>query len=109
MVYDYDLVGFFYGLLTPGLSPDDIVLETILLISQSLEDESVGQIIIHHQKSILTQLLDLLRTKQDDNEITLQLLYTFYKLLLIPSTSTVLLYNMFLLKVPIQHFSSRNL
>jgi hypothetical protein len=70
--------------LVGGYAEDDVVLECIMLVGSVLTNEKCAKMI---GNTLITKLLqNLLADKQEDDEIVLQIMYTFYKMLLYAPT-----------------------
>jgi len=83
------LVDFLTRLLVPGFSEDDIVLECIMLVGNlALMRESANYVAGSRLPSLLQQILV---EKRDDEEIVVQLLYTFRCLLIYEEVRDVVL------------------
>ena len=91
MMTDYNLCNFVSKLLVPGMSQNDVVLETVILIGQFLHDEESQMLIA--SSSLIRALHELWQDKGDDSEILLQLLATFHKMLHWPDCREELLYS----------------
>ncbi|OWZ19116.1 Kinesin [Phytophthora megakarya] len=79
LVTDHSLIPLISKLLVPGFSQDDMILEVVLFVSTlALEPRCVPLL---SSSRIVRTLLSLFQEKQHDNELTLQLLYAFYRLL----------------------------
>jgi len=91
MMTDYNLCNFVSKLLVPGMSQNDVVLETVILIGQFVHDEE-GQMLIA-SSSLIRALHELWQDKGDDSEILLQLLAVFHKMLHWPDCREELLYS----------------
>jgi len=91
LMTDYNLCNFVSKLLVPGMSQNDVVLETVILIGQFCHD-SESQMLIA-SSSLIRALHELWQDKGDDSEILLQLLHLFYKMLHWPDCREELLYS----------------
>ncbi|XP_014251703.1 kinesin-associated protein 3 isoform X2 [Cimex lectularius] len=63
-----------------GLKPgreDDFVLELVMLIGSIAADEACSDLLCN--ANIISALIELLNRKQEDDEIVLQIIYTFYQ------------------------------
>jgi len=65
--------------LTPGFSDDDILLEVVIFIGQMAAHPRCAAVLM--QTRVLTSLYALITEKQEDDEIVLQILHTFYHML----------------------------
>jgi hypothetical protein len=79
ILLDYDFLNFLQQHLQPGFSEDDIVLEVVIFIGTCANDPKCSPILATSR--LIQALYDLMTDKQEDDEIVLQISYTFYKLL----------------------------
>ncbi|KAJ0402145.1 hypothetical protein P43SY_000460 [Pythium insidiosum] len=79
LVADHNLVPFLQKLLVPGFSQDDMLLEVVLFVSALALEPKCAPLIASSR--LLRAFHSLFQEKQHDNELTLQLLYAFYRLL----------------------------
>jgi len=86
---NYDLVPLLQRLLLPGVAEDDIVLEVVMFIGACAGDPNCAPILA--SSHLVQSLHDTLTEKQNDDEIVLQTIYTFFKFLHQPSTREILL------------------
>ena len=61
-----------------GLSEDDLILEVVVFIGTCVADSFAAQYIC--KSNTLESLIDLLKAKQEDDEIVLQVVYVFHQL-----------------------------
>ncbi|XP_054284614.1 kinesin-associated protein 3 [Macrosteles quadrilineatus] len=78
LLQQYNLVSWITRQLVPGNTPDDLVLEVIMLVSTAALDESCASLLC--KADILLGLIELLKAKQEDDEIVLQIVYVFYQI-----------------------------
>ena len=64
--------------LLPHTGEDDLILEIVVFIGTCASDESAA--IYLCKSDILPSLIELLKAKQEDDEIVLQVIYVFYQL-----------------------------
>jgi len=83
------LVDLLHRLLVPSFSEDDVVLECVMLIGNLACSRESAQHIAGSR--LPTMLQDLLVEKRDDEEIILQLLYTFHCLLIYEEVREVII------------------
>jgi hypothetical protein len=92
LVVDHNLVPFLSKLLVPDFSQDDMVLEVVLFVGAlALEPTQRAPLLATSRllrpfhllatSRLLRPFHALFQEKQHDNELTLQLLYVFYRLL----------------------------
>eukprot|EP00294_Goniomonas_avonlea_P008312 CAMPEP_0114554636 /NCGR_PEP_ID=MMETSP0114-20121206/8318_1 /TAXON_ID=31324 /ORGANISM="Goniomonas sp, Strain m" /LENGTH=691 /DNA_ID=CAMNT_0001739701 /DNA_START=77 /DNA_END=2149 /DNA_ORIENTATION=+ len=89
ILIDYDLINFLYKHLAPGFSEDDIVLEIIIFIGTAANDSDCAPILANSR--LVSALYELMTDKQEDDEMVLQITYTFYKFIQWPETRQQLL------------------
>merc|ERR1711998_645754 len=91
IIEEQRLIDFFEQHLKPDHVEDDILLEIIVFIGTVTNDstQSVGNIIANSH--LIVTLTNLLTEKQEDDEIVLQVLYVFYRLVVHADTREVLL------------------
>ena len=89
ILIDYDLINFLHMHLAQGASEDDIVLEIVIFIGTCVSDPKCAPIFANSQ--LVSVLYDLMADKQEDDEIVLQITYTFFRCLQHETTRDVLL------------------
>merc|ERR1719324_961821 len=89
LIEEQRLVDFFEQHLKPDHVEDDILLEVIVFIGTVCHDAVVAPIIANSH--LIITLTNLLTEKQEDDEIVLQVLYVFYRLVVHEDTRDVLL------------------
>mmetsp|Transcript_30666 Transcript_30666/g.30305 ORF Transcript_30666/g.30305 Transcript_30666/m.30305 type:complete len:609 (-) Transcript_30666:29-1855(-) len=83
------LLDFLQKHLVVGYAEDDVVLESIMLVGTITSCEQIAKMIAN---TLIIQLLHtLLSEKQEDDEMVMQIMYTFYRLLLFKATRTIIL------------------
>eukprot|EP01112_Ceratiomyxa_fruticulosa_P010761 TRINITY_DN2863_c0_g1_i1.p1 TRINITY_DN2863_c0_g1~~TRINITY_DN2863_c0_g1_i1.p1 ORF type:complete len:726 (-),score=148.27 TRINITY_DN2863_c0_g1_i1:132-2309(-) len=82
LVQEYNLLDFLAKFLAPRAAEDDIVLEVVILIGTIAMDKTCSPLVI--QSPLINSLAELIVIKQDDDEIVLQCVYTFFRLLHLP-------------------------
>jgi hypothetical protein len=83
------LIELLHRLLVGGFSEDDIILECVMLVGTIAMDQYAAPLIAASQ--LVKVLNELLAEKQEDDEIVLQLIFTFHCLLMCPETRDVIL------------------
>ena len=78
LLTEFELVDWMKGRLLPHSGEDDLILEIVVFIGTCATDPSAA--IYLCQSDILPSLIDLLKAKQEDDEIVLQVIYVFYQL-----------------------------
>jgi len=91
IIEEQRLIDFFEQHLMPDHIEDDILLEVVVFIGTICNDDvqTVGPIIANSH--LIITLTNLLTEKQEDDEIVLQVLYVFYRLVVHEDTREVLL------------------
>lgn len=79
LLVEHNLVPFLSKLLVPGFSQDDVILEIVLFVGTLALEPKCAPLL--KSSRMLRAFYALFQEKQHDNELTLQLLYTFYRLL----------------------------
>jgi hypothetical protein len=100
------LVDLLHRLLVPSFSEDDVVLECVMLIGNIAQSREAA----HHiaNSRLPNMLADLLSEKRDDEEIVLQLLFTFRCLFLFEEIREVILQDTELTQCIMRSAGSRN-
>eukprot|EP00095_Tigriopus_kingsejongensis_P012143 maker-scaffold954_size76946-snap-gene-0.19 protein:Tk12143 transcript:maker-scaffold954_size76946-snap-gene-0.19-mRNA-1 annotation:"kinesin-associated protein 3-like" len=78
MLTEYNLVPWMKTKLVPGRGDDDLVLEIVVFIGTCATDASAAMFIC--KSGVLEALIELLKAKQEDDEIVLQVVYLFHLL-----------------------------
>jgi hypothetical protein len=91
LVHTHSLVPFIRKLLVPGFLQDDIVLEVVILIGSIALDEELGPTLA--SSHLIAGLKQLLREKCDDDEMVLQIMFTYYRLIAMPEPMEEFLYG----------------
>eukprot|EP01116_Phalansterium_solitarium_P019209 TRINITY_DN52_c3_g1_i1.p1 TRINITY_DN52_c3_g1~~TRINITY_DN52_c3_g1_i1.p1 ORF type:complete len:706 (+),score=285.03 TRINITY_DN52_c3_g1_i1:230-2347(+) len=73
------LVDYLAKILVPGYTEDDIVLEAVMLAGTITTDRKVAQLVA--ETTIIPSLVDILLQKQEDDEIVLQTIFVFFRLM----------------------------
>lgn len=89
LINEYGLIAFFEQHLRSGVVEDDILLEVIVFIGTVCHDPQVAPMVAN--SSLVQALFNLLGEKQEDDEIVLQVVYVFYRLVVHTETRYVLL------------------
>ncbi|GFG35983.1 hypothetical protein Cfor_03566, partial [Coptotermes formosanus] len=72
----FNLIPWVQNILVPGKSFDDLVLEVVVLLGTAAADEGCAMLLC--KADILLSLIELLKAKQEDDEMVLQIIYVFY-------------------------------
>eukprot|EP00644_Phytophthora_capsici_P008094 jgi/Phyca11/554082/estExt2_Genewise1Plus.C_PHYCAscaffold_580193 len=91
LVIDHSLIPFLNKLLVPGFSQDDMILEVVNFVG-TLSLEAKCAPLLSSSRLVRT-FHSLFQEKQHDNELTLQLLYAFYRMLRHPETFEEILFG----------------
>eukprot|EP00026_Physarum_polycephalum_P002706 Phypoly_transcript_02714.p1 GENE.Phypoly_transcript_02714~~Phypoly_transcript_02714.p1 ORF type:complete len:620 (+),score=86.23 Phypoly_transcript_02714:716-2575(+) len=86
---DHNLVPLLTKFLQPGAGEDDVILEAIIVLGTIASDPKSANLLFN--TSTIPSLAELIVNKQEDDEIVLQCVYTFYRLLLLPDPREMLL------------------
>ncbi|EEB13642.1 Kinesin-associated protein, putative [Pediculus humanus corporis] len=80
----FELLPWIKNMLIPGKTEDDMVLEIVILLGTAACDEDCAMLMC--KEGILISLIELLKAKQEDDEIVLQIIYMFYQIIRHDST-----------------------
>ena len=78
LLTEFEMVSWMKTRLLPHTGEDDLILEIVVFIGTCASDESAA--IYLCKSDILPSLIELLKAKQEDDEIVLQVIYVFYQL-----------------------------
>ncbi|XP_015108971.1 kinesin-associated protein 3 [Diachasma alloeum] len=84
-----NLIPWIRNNLVPGKVQDDLVLEVVVLLGTAASDEDCARLLC--KADILLSLIELLKAKQEDDEIVLQIIYVFYQIAMHESTRDYLI------------------
>ncbi|KAF0697989.1 Aste57867_11371 [Aphanomyces stellatus] len=87
----YTIIPFLNKLLVPGFSQDDIVLQVIMFVGALMLEPKCAPLVTSSR--IVRSFHTIFQDKQGDSEITLQLLFCFYRMLRHPETLDEVLYG----------------
>ncbi|KYQ59280.1 Kinesin-associated protein 3 [Trachymyrmex zeteki] len=73
-----NLIPWIRNNLVPGKAQDDIVLEIVIFLGTAARDEDCARLLC--KADILLSLIELLKAKQEDDEMVLQIIYIFYQI-----------------------------
>lgn len=76
MLTEYNLIPWMKSKLLPGKGDDDLVLEIVVLMGTCATDSSAAQFLC--KSGLMNSLIELLKAKQEDDEIVLQVVYLFH-------------------------------
>eukprot|EP01035_Chromulina_nebulosa_P019979 gene19979-25948_t len=91
IIKEYNLLSIISKLLVPGMAQNDLVLEIILVIGSMASDEKACDQIA--SSTVINLLYQVWKERSDDIEIKLQLIHTFYKLILFEKPREEVLYS----------------
>lgn len=105
----YELFLFFNCSLFIGKREDDLCLEVVVLLGTAACDEACAMLLC--KADILLSLIELLKAKQEDDEIVLQIIFVFYQVLrhestreyLTKETGMILKYHFYWICLYVQH------
>ncbi|XP_074113836.1 kinesin associated protein 3 [Cotesia typhae] len=84
-----NLIPWIRNNLVVGKAPDDLILEVVILLGTAASDEDCARLIC--KADLLLSCIELLRAKQEDDEIVLQIIYVFYQIAMHESTRDYLI------------------
>ncbi|KAI9979864.1 hypothetical protein PInf_027588 [Phytophthora infestans] len=91
LVTDHSVIPLLNKLLVPGFSQDDMILEVVLFVSTLALEPKCAPLL--SSSRLVRTLHSLFQEKQHDNELTLQILYAFYRMLRHPDTFEDILFG----------------
>ncbi|XP_065068315.1 kinesin-associated protein 3-like [Rhopilema esculentum] len=89
MLKEYDLLAYIKSKLIPGAVEDDLVLEVTILTGTIASDEGCATMLA--KSGIIQDLIELLRAKQEDDEVVLQVVFVFYQMIFHQATRNVII------------------
>ncbi|PAA50720.1 hypothetical protein BOX15_Mlig016361g3, partial [Macrostomum lignano] len=90
IIEEYDLVEWIRKQLQPGAqTPDDVVLQVIILVGTICNDDSCARLLAEAQ--VVQTLIELLNAKQEDDEVVCQIVFVFYQLIFHETTRNILI------------------
>ncbi|XP_055711983.1 kinesin-associated protein 3 [Phlebotomus papatasi] len=84
ILHNFNLIQWIRQVLVPGKMQDDIVLDTIVFLGTCACDESCAMFLC--KADVILSLIELLKAKQEDDEIVLQIVFVFQQILRNEST-----------------------
>ncbi|XP_055375218.1 kinesin-associated protein 3 isoform X2 [Condylostylus longicornis] len=84
ILQNFELIPWIRDTLMPGKRLDDLVLDTVILLGTCSCDESCAMLLC--RSNVVTSLIELLKAKQEDDEIVLQICFVFWQILKNEST-----------------------
>ncbi|KAK7872396.1 hypothetical protein R5R35_007010 [Gryllus longicercus] len=74
----FNMIPWITSVLVPGKHEDDLVLEVVVLLGTAASDEGCATLFC--KADVLLSLIELLKAKQEDDEMVLQIIYVFYQI-----------------------------
>ncbi|XP_037932286.1 kinesin-associated protein 3-like [Teleopsis dalmanni] len=84
ILQNFELIPWIRSALAPGAKLDDLVLDTIVYLGTCANDELCA--LLFCRAKVVLSLIELLKAKQEDDEIVLQIIYVFQQILRHEST-----------------------
>lgn len=84
ILHKHNLIPYFRSQLVPGKFKDDLVLDTVVFIGTCAIDESCAMLLC--KADVILSLIELLKAKQEDDEMVLQIVFVFQQVLRNEST-----------------------
>ncbi|XP_037026202.1 kinesin-associated protein 3 isoform X4 [Bradysia coprophila] len=84
LLQEYNLIPWIRDVLIPGKSSDDVVLDTVVFLGTCACDEACTMLLC--KAEVITSLIELLKAKQEDDEMVLQIVFVFQQILRNEST-----------------------
>lgn len=78
VLQQFRLIPWLRSHLVPGKSEDDLVLEVVMLLGTVAADENCASVLC--KADLLLSLIELLKAKQEDDEMVLQIVFVFYQM-----------------------------
>lgn len=84
IIENFALIPWFRKVLVPGNFTDDLVLDTVVFLGTCACDEACAMLLC--KADIVLSLIELLKAKQEDDEMVLQIIFVFQQILRNEST-----------------------
>uniref|UniRef100_A0A182W502 Kinesin-associated protein 3 n=1 Tax=Anopheles minimus TaxID=112268 RepID=A0A182W502_9DIPT len=84
IIHNFNLIPLIRNMLVPGKHKDDLVLEMVVFIGTCALDESCAMLLC--KADVILSLIELLKAKQEDDEMVLQIVFVFQQVLRHEST-----------------------
>lgn len=81
---NFELIPWLRKVLAPGTHTDDFVLDAVVLVGTCAHDEASARLLC--KADVVLALIELLKAKQEDDEIVLQIIFVFQQILRHEST-----------------------
>lgn len=89
IIHNFNLIPWIKSMLIPGKHKDDLILEVVILLGTFSCDESCAMLLC--KTEIICGLIELLKAKQEDDEIVLQIIFVFQQVLRNESTRSYMI------------------
>lgn len=86
---NFNLIPWIVNILIPGKFTDDIVLDAVIFLGTVACDESCAMILC--KADVILSLIELLKAKQEDDEMVLQIVFVFQQILRNESTRSYMI------------------
>lgn len=84
LLLDFNLIPWIRSVLVPRRRFDDLVLDTVVLLGTCACDEACAMLLC--KAEVILSLIELLKAKQEDDEMVLQIVFVFQQILRHDST-----------------------
>lgn len=84
ILHNFNLIPWVRNILVPGKVKDDLVLETVVFLGTCACDELCAMLLC--KADVILSLIELLKAKQEDDEMVLQIIFVFQQILKNEST-----------------------
>uniref|UniRef100_A0A2M4A7L9 Putative kinesin associated protein kap n=1 Tax=Anopheles triannulatus TaxID=58253 RepID=A0A2M4A7L9_9DIPT len=84
LIHNFNLIPLIRNMLVPGKYKDDLVLEMVVFLGTCATDESCAMLLC--KADVMLSLIELLKAKQEDDEMVLQIVFVFQQVLRHEST-----------------------
>lgn len=84
ILQNFNLIPWIKDNLIPGKKSDDLILDTVIFLGTCASDELCAMLLC--KANIILSLIELLKAKQEDDEIVLQIVFVFQQILRNEST-----------------------
>ncbi|XP_058064273.1 kinesin-associated protein 3 isoform X1 [Anopheles bellator] len=84
IIHNFNLIPLIRNMLVPGQYKDDMVLEMVVFLGTCASDESCAMLLC--KADVMLSLIELLKAKQEDDEMVLQIVFVFQQVLRHEST-----------------------
>lgn len=84
ILHNFSLIPWIRKVLVPGKFKDDLVIDTVVFLGTCACDESCAMLLC--KADVILSLIELLKAKQEDDEMVLQIVFVFQQILKNEST-----------------------